>query len=248
MQRWKKPHQAILIASMLFGGILIYGTACTHKDMVLPASYNGSGATDPTNYVTRGSDIVKFSTTAGSGVYTFDKVHSNVMWETRFLGTGAILSGRFNWFGFNTFNFDEANPANTTFTAWVQLNQVNTGEPARDGGCLMTAFNTNTTADIPVKGEPVNEFNRALIQSKSVTYNPTENIYDVVCDLTFMGVTKEVKAKLGYSGKGTYPGTTNLLRGFDLRFSLSITDFPLKADQDEVNDKIDITANANFKQ
>ncbi|PUZ26912.1 Polyisoprenoid-binding protein YceI [Chitinophaga costaii] len=248
MQFRKKPYQIILIAALLCTGIVLYGTACTHDDAVLPASYSGGSATDPTNYVTRGSDVITFSTTAGTGVYTFDKVHSNVMWESRFLGSGAILSGRFNWFGFNTFNFDEATPANTTFTAWVQLNQVNTGEPARDGGCLLTAFNTTATADIPVSGEPTNDFNRALIQSKTVTYNPTENIYDVVCDLTFMGVTKEVKAKLGYAGKGTYPGTTNLLRGFDLRFSLSITTFPLKADQDEVNDNIDIVANANFKQ
>lgn len=243
-----QPVRLVILASLLCGGVVFYASSCTHDDAVLPASYGNSGSTDPTYYVTRGSDAVTFATAAASGVYTFDKVHSNVMWETRYAGVGAKLTGRFNWFGFSAFTFDEANTSKTHFRAWVQLNQVNTGESARDGGCLLTAFNTDATSDAAKSGEPANDYNKAVIESKSVTYNATENVYNVVCDFTFMGVTKELTAKLGYAGKGTYTNGTNLLRSFDLRFSFSLDNFPLKADQDQVDDAISITANANFKQ
>lgn len=243
-----KPLQMALFASLLCGGTILYTTACTHDDAVLPASYSGSGTNDPTYYVTRGSDVVTMAATAATGVYTLDKVHCNVGWSTRYQSVGSNLTGRFNWFGVSDFNFDEANTANIHFRAWVQLNTVNTGESARDGGCLLTAFNTDASSDAAMNVEPVNDYNKAVIQSKSVTYNATENVYDVLCDFTFMGNTKEVKAKLGYAGKGTYSGATTLLRSFDLRFSFSLTDYPLKADQDQVNDAISITCNANFKQ
>lgn len=243
-----QPLRLAILASLLCGGIFFYTSSCTHDDAVLPASYSGTGSNDPAYYVTRGSDAVTFATTAGTGVYTFDKVHSNVMWESRYAGLGAKLTGRFNWFGFSEFTFDEANTSKTHFRAWVQLNQVNTGEPGRDAGCLLTAFNTDATSDAAKTGEPANSYNKAVIESKSVTYNATENVYNVLCDFTFMGVTKELTAKLGYAGKGKYTNGTNLLKSFDLRFSISLTNFPLKADQDQVNDVVSITANANFKQ
>ncbi|BAV05836.1 Polyisoprenoid-binding protein YceI [Filimonas lacunae] len=248
MKTRHKPIRVLIAASLLCSGIIFYTSSCTHDDAVLPASSTGSESTDPTYYVTRGSDVVKFAATAANGVYTFDKVHSNVGWETRYAAIGAKLTGKFNWFGFSEFNFDEATPSNTKFRAWVQLNQVNTGESGRDGGCLLTAFNTDAASDAAKSGEPANDYNKAVIQSKTVTYNSAENVYNVVCDFTFMGITKEVTAKLGYAGKGTYTNGTNLLRSFDLRFSISLTDHPLKADQDQVNDKVDITCNANFKQ
>lgn len=43
------------------------------------------GGYPPTNYTT-------------PGAWKVDKVHSNVMWETKYYANGALLTGRFNTF------------------------------------------------------------------------------------------------------------------------------------------------------
>ncbi|HLG36181.1 MAG TPA: YceI family protein [Bacteroidia bacterium] len=67
--------------------------------------------------------------------WTFDVVHSNVMWESKYYDFSAtMLTGRFNVYGFiPKFKFDETNLAATDCNFWVQTSTFNTGQPGRDG-------------------------------------------------------------------------------------------------------------------
>jgi polyisoprenoid-binding protein YceI len=205
-----------------------YIISCTHDDEILDIPT----VTEPK----RGTDIVKVV-----DGWAFDKSHSNVNWETAYMGAAAMLTGRFNQFGFRAFSFDEANAANTNFEAWVRLNTVNTGEPGRDAGCLLGTFGTAT-------GKVDEVENLAVVKSKSIEPSKTDKGYIVKCDLTFHGVTKEVTAKLSYTGKTRIEATTPYdVVGFTLEFQmLAKTDFAIVSTS--VADKVTITCNAQFKK
>ena|SRR3569833_3208797 len=163
----KTPYLVIALFISSMGYII----SCSHDDEII--STNGAK-------IQRGTDIIKLA-----DGWSYDKTHSNVMWETAYIGSGALLTGRFNSFGMTSFSFDEANPANTSFEAWVYLNTVNTGEPGRDGGCLLGTFGT-------AAGKTNELENIAKIKSKSIELSTTDKGYIVKCDLTFHGVTKRL--------------------------------------------------------
>lgn len=209
--------------------LLVTGfNSCTHDDdLVAPSS--GSD-------IKRGNDVIDMS--AG---WTFDKAHSSVLWETAYMGSAALLTGRFNQFGITTLKFDEANPANTTFEGWVRLNSVNTGEPGRDAGCLLTTFGTNATNVDQVE-------NIARIKSSKVELSTSDKGYIVTADLIFKGVTKQVIIKLDYTGSANYTGTTPYtLAGLVAKFQFNAkTDFGVSSTS--IADKVAITINTNFKK
>ena len=67
--------------------------------------------------------------------WTFDKAHSNVSWESKYLDwSNGMLTGRFDNFNFNPkFAFNEADLNACGINAWVQLSSIDSGEPGRDG-------------------------------------------------------------------------------------------------------------------
>src|SRR6476620_3050404 len=201
MRKYKDGLLGLLIVVCSLTG---YVVGCTHDDEVLASS-----GTD----IKRGDQKL----TLTNAKHTFDKAHSNVQWSTAYLGATALLTGRFDNFGFNSFNFDESNAAGINFEAWVWLNSVNTSEPGRDDGCLLQTFGTTNGATTEAK-------NQAIIKTTSVTLSTTDKGYDIKANLTFHGVTKEVIGKMNYVGK-TPSGTSEIL-GFDFQFSmLAKTDF-----------------------
>lgn len=230
MRKYIKTHHLLVALYLLTLGYMI---SCTHDDEMLDL---------PTvTAITRGTDVVNVS-----DGWAFDKTHSNVGWESAYMGSAAMLTGRFNQFGFRSFSFDESNPANTSFEGWVRLNTVNTGEPGRDGsptayGCLQPTFGTA----IGKVDEPEN---LAVIKSKSIELSKTDKGYIVKMDLTFRGVTKEITGKMSYSGKTRIQATTPYdIVGFSLDFQfLAKTDFALVSNN--VADKIVVRANAQFKK
>ena len=224
----RKYFQTPILIIALFVTSFGYFIACSHDDELVPPP----GAIN----IQRGSDVIKV--TDG---WTFDKTHSNVMWETAYMGSAALLTGRFNQFGFRSFSFDESNPANTSFEAWVRLNTVNTGEPGRDQGCLLGTF--GTAAGL------VDEVNNlAVIKSTAVQLSTTDKGYLVTCDLTFKGVTKSVTAKLNYVGKTLIAAATPYqLAGFNLEFQfLAKSDYAIVSTS--VADKVTIKCNGQFKK
>lgn len=213
---------AILLTSF------VYFVSCAHDDDYF--------STNTAPAITRGTDLVQLD----KG-WTFDKAHSNVMWETAYMGSGALLTGRFNQFGFTSFSFDESDPANTSFEAWVRLNSVNTGEPGRDDGCLLKTFGTDATK--------VDESeNLAIIKSRKIELSTTDKGYIVTMDMTFLGKTKEVKGKLTYTGKTSIAAATPYdLSGLALEFQIfAKSDFGVVSTS--IADKVGIKCNAQFKK
>jgi polyisoprenoid-binding protein YceI len=224
---FKSPYLVITLLIVSMG----YIVSCYHDDEILLSNAAN---------IQRGTDVIKVA-----DGWSYDKAHSNVMWETAYIGSGALLTGRFNQFGMTTFEFDEANPAKTKFEGWVYLNAVNTGEPGRDGNCLLSTFGT-------AAGKTTESENVARIVSRSVSLNTTDKGYIVKCDLTFHGVTKEVTAKLNYAGKTDFPagvaGAAALsLAGFSLELQIfAKTDFGIVSNN--IGDKVTIKCNAEFKK
>src|SRR6476620_8159287 len=200
----RPSRERILVVLVLVLSMYGYIQGCSHDDEVL---------TSQGPDITRGNEKV----TLTNPKHTHDKAHSNVQWSTAYLGATSLLTGRFDNFGFNSFNFDESNAAGINFEAWVWLNSVNTSEPGRDDGCLLQTFGTTNGATTEAK-------NQAIIKTTSVTLSTTDKGYDIKANLTFHGVTKEVIGKMNYVGK-TPSGTSEIL-GFDFQFSmLAKTDF-----------------------
>jgi polyisoprenoid-binding protein YceI len=207
-----------------------YVVSCTHEDVVLPDGSKGPN-------IERGNEVLGLNDAATS----FDKSHSNVNWSTPYLGEVSILTGRFNYFGFRSFHFEESNPDSIYFEAFVYLNTVNTSEPGRDGGCLLTTFGTGKDAqDV--------DSNLAVIKTKKVEFSTTDKGYIVTADLTFHKVTKTITAKLDFAGKTseTFNGSTFDVYGFNLSFSiLAQTDFGIQSTS--IADNVDIKCGAAFK-
>ena len=93
----KYPFILLILA---IGYLPLLINSCTHDDepltVIPPSTYE------------YGDEYV--STLDG---YTFDKTHSSVRWETAYLGTSALLTGRFNSFDV-AIEFDEDNPENSS--------------------------------------------------------------------------------------------------------------------------------------
>lgn len=223
--KFLQSKYAWILAILLCG----YGyiLSCTHDDELIA----GSGPN-----IERGNEKLGLSDSKVS----HDKSHSNVGWETAYIGSTALLTGRFNSFGINAFEFDESNTAGISFEAWVWVNSVNTSEPGRDQGCLQGTFGTTTSMTTEAA-------NVAVIKSKSVEFSKTDKGYIVKADLTFHGVTKEVTAKLNYVGKAPSGNGTIEVYGFNLQFNfLAKTDFQISSTN--IGDNIDVYCNAIFRK
>jgi polyisoprenoid-binding protein YceI len=225
----KNNRPLLLVLATLITGYA-YIASCTHDDALIES--NGPA-------IARGTQVLQFPSDTK---VSFDKTHSNVGWETAYLGDLSLLTGRFDTMGITIFNFDEANPANTNFEAWVWINKVNTSEPRRDTGCLQTTFGTTNSMTTDAA-------NVAIVKSKSIQFSPTDNGYIVKFDLTFHGVTNELTGKLFYDGL-TVTGsgaTAKNVYGFSFDFQfLAISDFGIVSNN--IGDLITVKCNAIFRQ
>src|SRR5215208_5391388 len=174
---FKTPYLIIALFLTSMG----YIVSCTHDDEIISAA---------APKIVRGTQVVSLTDSKVS----FDKSHSNMGWETAYMGGLSTLTGRFDTLGFTSFNFDEADPTKINFEGWVWVNRVNTSEPGRDKGCLQTTYGVNT-------GMTTDAANVAKIKSKFVEFSTSDKGYVVKFDFTFHGVTKELIGKLSYDGK-----------------------------------------------
>lgn len=117
-----------------------------------------------------------------SGAWKMDKSHSNVMWETAYMGSATSLTGRFNMFDIKC-NFNEADPSKTTVKAWVQLSTYNTGEPGRDAfGDGSSTFWNATAAKDKVR------FDTTTGKVTTNTAIPETQFWHIGCGMNSMGV------------------------------------------------------------
>ena len=250
----------LLVVLLMISGFGII-SSCTHKDQVLPA------AIVTTPIITRGAHVHHAGMLAGDTTqWKFDKVHSAVNWSSPFLEVGADLTGKFNQFGITDLNdalmlnyvttkqplpdtawaFDESHPEKTHFAGYVQTNQVNTGEPGRDGGCLVTTFGT---IKVVAGTQNLTVTNVAHIKTTSVSFDPNSSGYLVNFDFTWQGgggapVTQSLVGKLTYIPETPVPGATYSEFGLKLEFQINKADYGIV--NTETADKINIVVNANF--
>jgi polyisoprenoid-binding protein YceI len=149
--RIKAVISAIVIVISLF-------VACRKKDQVIPLV--GTPVT--------GSGLVDMS-------WTFDKAHSNVNWESKYLSYSVgMLTGRFNNFNFNPkFVFNEADLSQCNIKAWVQLSSIDSGEPGRDGPgkCIRSYMGVTYLDSLKTIVNPVSD--SALFKSSSIVKSGT---------------------------------------------------------------------------
>lgn len=239
-----KNFKQILILIMLWSGAGVV-MQCQHDDSeVIPVQgpdpiVRGTetlSCTDCTPLVSNGASDDFNSGAVPVGTWYFDKSHSNVLWETPYKGMGSLLTGRFNYFVLEDLTFSEADPTAISFEGYVRLNTVNTGEPGRDGGCLLTTYGTEAARTTETE-------NIASLVSigGSGRYSTTDEGYFVDANLTFHGITKEVTVKLFYepqSDQGTYT-----MAGISAEYEMfALSDFAITSTN--IDDKVKVRINA----
>ena len=235
-----KPISPTLFTILFFIGIG-FVIQCQHDDEeIIPIV-----GPDP---IVRGNETVQCSdctppnfdaNLVAKGVWYFDKAHANVNWQTPYRLLGSPLTGRFDYFYLTSIAFNEQDPSSIAFSAGVWLNTVNTGEPGRDDGCLLTTYGTEAAKTT----EPENLATLVSIPGTG-KYSTTDAGYLVDANLTFHGFTKQVTVKLDYykqTDQGTY-----IMAGLSGEFTfLAKTDFGIVSGN--IDDKVVIKVNANFK-
>lgn len=257
-------NKTLMILLILISG---YGyiASCTHENDFLPPP----ASTGP--IITRGSSVLlPGNMTSGNPLeWKVDKAHSNVMWATNYVGAAGLLTGRFNQFGLHdvtdakmqnyvttgqplkdsSWAFYENEPAKTYLNGYVQINQSNTGEPGRDGGCNVSGMGTTA---IVAGTQNLTITNLAKIKTTEVKFDPLSNDYIVTLNLTWQGklaapITKSIVGKLKYIPKATVQfGTTAGydVFGLQLKFQFNCRDFGITSTS--ISDKIDIECNVNY--
>lgn len=250
------------IKTLMFTLILISGIgfiiSCTHKNDPIPASLS------TTPIISRGSRVHLPGTVGDTTKWKFDKAHSAVNWSSPFEEVGAPLTGKFNQFGIadlssaqmqnyittgqpvpdTAWAFYENQPSKTHFSGYVQINQVNTGEPGRDGGCLVSTLGTTP---IVAGTQNLTVTNVAQIKTTSVAFDPLSNGYIATFNFTWKGklaapLTESVVGKLTYVPASA--ASTHKEFGLVLAFQINCRDFGITSTN--VADKIDIVVSANF--
>lgn len=213
-----------------------FATHCQHEDSdTVPVV-----GPDP---IERGDQVLSCTNCntnpGGAGNWYHDKAHSNVMWETQYKEFGSLLTGRFDSFFMTSFNFDEANPQNISFEGYVWLNSVNTSEPARDDGCLLTSF--GTTSGLTDEAQ-----NRATLKTIAGTgrYSTTDAGFLIDAEFTLLGITKPVTVKMFFAPK--YDIGTAFAAGFNSEFEIKKVDF--LPNDTNIGDVIKITINSLMRQ
>ncbi len=256
-------NKTLMILLILISGYGYIASCTRDNDMIVPVQL-----TQPFS-PNRGTNIhLPGTMTVGDATqWKMDKSHSSVLWSTTYVGASGLLTGRFNQFGMhdvttaemqnyvisgqplldNSWAFNEADPTQTFFSGYVQMNQSNTGEPGRDAGCNVSGL--GTTAIIPGT-QNLSVTNLAKIKSTKVELDPGSNGYIVTLDLTWQGklatpLTKSIIGKLSYVKMATIATATPYkVFGLQLTFQFNCRDFGITSTS--ISDKIDITCNMNF--
>jgi polyisoprenoid-binding protein YceI len=255
---FKAPY--LIIGSLVLSMTII--VSCKHDDEAIESA---------SIKYTHGTDVLlPGNMTAGdTSQWKFDKVHSNVMWQSAYQGAAGLLTGRFNQFGLadvtdskainyvttgqplqdKDWAFYEGDPSKTVLNGYVQINTSNTGEPGRDAGCNIAGMGT---VAIVTGTQNLTAQNMAKIQTTKVEFDPAGPGYLVTLNLTYQGKLASPKT-VSIPGYLTYVAKKNVqfgtaaaygVFGLKLKFQFNCRDFGIVSTS--VADKIEIECNANF--
>jgi hypothetical protein len=253
-------NKSLMIFLIIISGFG-YIVSCTHDNSFPPPpSSTAVVVTHGTNVHLPGS-----MTVGNTNEWKLDKAHCSVLWSTNYVAAAGLLTGRFNQFGMHdvttakmlnyvtagqplldtSWAFYENEPAKTYFSGYVQINQSNTGEPARDGGCNVSGLGT---VPIVVGTQNLTVTNIAKIKTTEVKFDQLSNDYIVTLTLTWQGkltapLTTTVTGRLKYITKANVAGTYDVF-GLQLKFQFNCRDYGITSTS--IGDKIDIECNMNF--
>lgn len=252
-------NKTLLIVLILFN-VFGYIVSCTHDNSIAPPP----ATTGPV--ITHGTHVhLPGTLLAGdTNQWKLDKAHSNVLWETNYVGAAGLLTGRFNQFGMHdvtdaeattyattgqplkdtSWAFYENEPAKTYFNGYVQINTSNTGEQGRDTGCNITTLGT---VKIIPGTQNLTVTNLAKIKTTEVKFDALSSDYIVTLNLTWQGklgapITKSIVGRLKYVSEAHV--STYAVFGLQLKFQFNCRDFGITSTS--ISDKIDIECNMNF--
>jgi polyisoprenoid-binding protein YceI len=158
--------------------------------------------------------------------YKVDPVHSTVLFKVKHFGVGYVY-GRFNKFA-GTVSFDDANPADSSIAVTVNTSSVDSGNQGRDQHLRGPDFFN------------VKEFPEVTFKSTAVKKIDDHN-YEVTGDLTLLGVTKPITAKVERIGTATDP-RGGQRSGIEAVFTIKRLDYGMKFMPDALGDEVTVTA------
>ncbi len=160
---------------------------------------------------------------SAADTYAVDPDHSYILFRVKHLNIGYSF-GRFNA-PEGIFRIDDGNPANSTVEMTVKAGMVDTNVEKRDKHLRGADF-------FDVKQHP-------KIKFKSTSVKRIEkDLYEVVGDLTLLGITRPIIAKVIRTGEGRDPWK-KYRQGYETKFTIKRSewgmDFLLSGVSDEVN-------------
>jgi polyisoprenoid-binding protein YceI len=163
------------------------------------------------------------SAAAAAASYKVDSVHSMVIFKVKHMGAGNFY-GRFNQVS-GTFTIDEADPAKGQVDFQVKADSIDTANAKRDGHLKSGDF-----------------FN--VVQFPSITFKGKEikkagSAYEVAGDLTLLGVTKPLKARVEQVGSGEARGGGKIA-GFEATFTVKRSDFGMSYGAGALGDEVSV--------
>lgn len=151
----------------------------------------------------------------GTGTWVIDPVHSSVEFAIKHMMV-ATAKGRFTGLA-GSIQLDEANPANSSVEATIDLTSVDTGNAQRDGHLRTEDF------------LGAEQFARATFRSTRIEPidDTTAKVYG---ELTIRDVTKDVALDVAFEGQGQ-DAFGKQLAGFTAETAINRLDFGIKWNQ-----------------
>ena len=148
---------------------------------------------------------------AGVQVFTIDDVHSMAMFRIVHMGAGPFW-GRFNDVSGN-FSFEEGKAEGMKFDVTIKTESVDSGNDSLDKHLRSPDF--FATKDFP-----------AMTFKSTAARKTGERSYDVDGELTILGVTKPVTAKIDFCGMADMGRGPKA--GFEAQFTVKRSEFGMK--------------------
>ncbi|MEM7754434.1 MAG: YceI family protein [Planctomycetota bacterium] len=141
--------------------------------------------------------------------YKVDAVHSSVFFKIKHAGI-ANFYGRFNELD-GVFHIDTENPSESTFSATIPIESIDTNNDRRDGHLKAADFFN------------MRQFPTATFESTLVNTTDEDGVFELRGDLTLHGRKRPVVATLHDFGTATFRG--NDIAAFEARFEIKRADF-----------------------
>jgi polyisoprenoid-binding protein YceI len=161
---------------------------------------------------------------SAADTYTFDPVHSSLVFKVKHLGV-AFVYGRFNNFG-GTLTLDENNPANSSVQASVKAENVDTDNDKRDNHLRSPDF--------------FNAEEHPVVTFKSTDFKKAgSDAYTVKGNITLLGVTRPIEVTVRNTGAGKDPWG-GFRTGWETSFTINRSDFGMDFMMGGVSDEVTI--------